>query len=194
LCQHSRVFWPDAESGKPVWSTPRDRICLEERLHPILLAPSFARALGLAGLGAALLELGWFLTPVGAVLASAGAIVALVAVWRWERTRLVVTTDKLYVVHGTVRRRAAGVRLVRAGAIEVEQTLVGRLLGYGTLIAANLEVDFVRDPQQVWHLVGGTKLEEIELSDRAGDREREPGRERARRPLRVATPQRRRTA
>src|SRR5439155_26755930 len=117
---------------------------------------------------------------------------ALVAVWRWERTRVVVTTDKIYVVHGTFRRRAAGVRLGRAGAIEVEQTLLGRLLGYGTLIAANLEIDFVADPQEVWHLVGGTRLEDIELYelDRDGEGDRDP----ARRPLRLDPHARRRTA
>ena len=167
-----------------MWCSQNERICLQERLHPILLAPSFARALGLAGLGAALSQLGWFLTPFGAGLVALGAAIALLAVWRWERTRLVVTTDKIYVVHGTFRRRAAGVRLARAGAIEIEQTLVGRLLGYGTLIAANLEIDYVADPQEVWHLVGGTKDEEIEL----------PERDSARRPHRVSPHARRRTA
>ena len=175
-----------------MWSSQRERVCLEERLHPALLAPSFARALGLSGLGALLSQLGWFLAPVGAVLVGLGAFVALVAVWRWERTRLVVTTDKIYVVHGTFRRRAAGVRLGRAGAIEVEQTLLGRLLGYGTLIAANLEIDFVADPREVWHLVGGTKLEEIELHEPTLDLE--PEREPAQRPLRVHPHARRRTA
>jgi PH (Pleckstrin Homology) domain-containing protein len=175
------------KAANPMWSTHDERICLEERLHPIVLAPSFARALALAGLGAALSQLGWFLTPVGAVLVGLGAAIAVNAAWRWERTRLVVTTEKLYVVHGTFRRRAAGIRLARAGAIEIEQTLVGRLVGYGTLIAANLEIDFVADPQEVWHLVGGTKIEEIELA------EREPSR-RQLRPVRASQSARRRTA
>jgi hypothetical protein len=177
-----------------MWSSQRERICLEERLHPVLLAPSFARALGLSGLGALLSQLGWFLAPVGAVLVGLGAVVALVAVWRWERTRLVVTTDKIYVVHGTFRRRAAGVRLERAGAIEVEQTLLGRLLGYGTLIAANLEIDFVADPQEVWHLVGGTRLEDIDFHEREVDRDVEREADPSRRPLRVDPHARRRTA
>jgi hypothetical protein len=77
------------------------------------------------------------------------------------------------------------VRLSRAGAIEVEQTLVGRLLGYGTLIAANLEIDYVPGPQEVWYLVGGTQLEEIELPEREQD-------ERTLRPLRVTPHARRR--
>ena len=177
----------DTEWGVPIRDERGlyERICLEERLHPILLAPSFARALGLAGVGAGLSQLGWFLTPVGAALVGLGAAIAVAAVWRWEGTRLVVTTAKLYVVHGTFRRRAAGVRLSRAGAIEVEQTLVGRVLGYGTLIAANLEIDYVADPEEVWHLVGGTQLEEIELPEREQD-------ERTLRPLRVTPHARRR--
>jgi len=173
-----------------MWSSHSERVCLEERLHPVLLAPSLSRAVGLAGVGAVLSQLGWFLAPVGAALVGFGALIAVMAVWRWERTRLVVTTDKIYVVHGTFRRRAAGVRLARAGAIEVEQTLIGRLLGYGTLIAANLEIDFVADPQEVWHLVGGTKLEEIELQRDEPEGEPEP----LRRPLRLDPHARRRTA
>src|SRR5437016_2483004 len=127
VCASTQGFCgPPPNAANPMWSSQRERVCLEERLHPALLAPSFARALGLAGLGALLSQLGWFLTPLGAALVRLGAFVALVAVGRWERTRLVVTTDKIYVVHGTFRRRAAGVRLGRAGAIEVEQTVLGR--------------------------------------------------------------------
>lgn len=62
-------------------------------------------------------------------------------------------TEKLFVVHGIVRRRAAAVRLSRVGAIEVEQTLLGRLLGYGTLCAGELEIDYVPAPRHVYGLV-----------------------------------------
>ena len=40
-----------------------------------------------------------------------GALGAGLSVWRWERTRVVVTTEKLFVVHGTLRRRVAAVRV-----------------------------------------------------------------------------------
>src|SRR5437762_9840474 len=80
VCASTQGFsGPTPKAANPMWSTQRERICLEERLHPILLAPSFARALGLAGLGAALSQLGWFLTPAGALLVGIGAVVALVA-------------------------------------------------------------------------------------------------------------------
>lgn len=132
---------------------PDERIWLEERRHVVVLAGAFARALPLVAAGAVLLALGWpFL--LGAPLAFAlAAVLVLRAVWRWDRTRLVVTSERLVVVHGTLRRRAAAVRLSRVGAVELDQTLLGRLLGYGTLVAGDLEVPYVPRPRQVCGLV-----------------------------------------
>src|SRR6266536_1457924 len=85
--------------------------------------------------------------------ANAIATIALRAVWMWERTRVVLTTEKLFVVHGTFRRRAAAVRLSRLGAVEIEQSLVGRMMGYGTIVAGELEIDYVPQPRRVYGLV-----------------------------------------
>jgi membrane protein YdbS with pleckstrin-like domain len=63
-----------------------------------------------------------------------------------------VTTEKLLVVHGIARRRAAAVRFARVGPVEVEQGPVGRLLGYGTVIAGDLEIPYVPDPRRVGRL------------------------------------------
>jgi len=52
-------------------------------------------------------------------------------------------------VHGTVRRRAAAVRLARVGAVELEQSLLGRILGYGTIVAGDLEITHVPDPRRL---------------------------------------------
>jgi hypothetical protein len=65
----------------------------------------------------------------------------------------VLTSEKLFVVHGTLRRRAAAVRLSRVAAVEVEQTVLGRLLGYGTIVAGDLEIPFVPQPRDVGTLV-----------------------------------------
>jgi uncharacterized membrane protein YdbT with pleckstrin-like domain len=86
-------------------------------------------------------------------LQALAAAIALRAVWDWEQTRVVLTTEKLFVVHGTLRRRAAAVRLARIGPVEIEQTLVGRLLGYGTIVAGDLEIEFVPGPRRVYGLV-----------------------------------------
>jgi hypothetical protein len=138
-----------------MWSSLNERVVLEQRRHGIVLVRPFTRALALAGLGAALSWLGGPLTIPGALLLAAGAAVAVRAAWAWETTKLVVTTEKLYVAFGYFRRRAAAVRLRRAGAIEIEQSLLGRLLGYGTVIAGDLEIDFVPRPDEVWRAAGG---------------------------------------
>ena len=126
---------------------PGEWVQLESRPHGAALVAPLARALVVAVAGGVRVAIGvvrvW---PVGiagvAALAVAAALAAL-AVWRWQRTQLVLTTEKLVVVHGLARRRAASVRLAHAGAVEVEQGLAGRLLGYGTLVAGDVEVPYV---------------------------------------------------
>ena len=66
---------------------------------------------------------------------------------------MVVTTEKLFVVHGVVRRQAAAVRLAKVSTVELEQSLLGRLLGYGTVVAGDLEIACVPRPREVCVLV-----------------------------------------
>jgi uncharacterized membrane protein YdbT with pleckstrin-like domain len=79
--------------------------------------------------------------------------VALRAVWAWERTRVVVTSDKVFLVQGTWRRRAKAVRLRAIEAVELDQSLPGQLLGYGTVVVGPLALDNVAEPKQVCRLV-----------------------------------------
>lgn len=129
--------------------SPTEEICLDERRHGIVLVGSFARAVIFAAPGTASFVVGWPATVVGAGLLAAGAFVAVRAVWRWQRTHIVLTTEKLFVVHGTLRRRAAAVRLARVGAIEIEQSLLGRVFGYGTVFAGDLEITHVPEPRRL---------------------------------------------
>ncbi len=131
-----------------------EQICLRARRHGAILARPLGGALALAGIGLFALTLPWWpATPFAALVLAAGAAVALRHVWRWEHTQLIVTTEKVFVVHGTVRRRAAAVRLRSIKSLELQQGLLGRLLGYGTLVAGPLEVSHVSQPKQVFHLV-----------------------------------------
>ena len=74
-------------------------------------------------------------------------------VWRWDHTRVVLTGEKLFVVHGTLHRKAAAVRLEKVQTVELEQSVLGRLLGYGTLVAGDLEISCVASPSQVHGLL-----------------------------------------
>jgi membrane protein YdbS with pleckstrin-like domain len=149
----TRDFWPLGESGKRMDTSGWERICLDERRHAIVLALPFARALGLAAVGIGLMAIGWPASVIGVAFQVVAAAIALRAVWAWEQTRVVLTTDKLFVVHGTLRRRAAAVRLSRIGAVEIEQGLAGRVLGYGTIVAGDLEIEYVPKPRQIYGLV-----------------------------------------
>jgi uncharacterized membrane protein YdbT with pleckstrin-like domain len=132
-----------------------ERVQFESRQHGVVLAGPLSRALVLAVAGGVLAALGWPATLPGAVALTFAAAIALRAVWRWERTRLIVTSERLVVVTGTLRRDRADVSLSRVGTVEVEQGLAGRLLGYGTVLAGDLEVPHVPDPRFVADLAAG---------------------------------------
>ena len=118
-------------------------MCLETRRHGVVLAAPLAKALLLAAIGAALVSRAFPVSVGGAVALAASAAVAVRAVWAWEQLRFLVTTRHLVLVDGILRRRTTTLPLGRIGPVAVEQTLLGRLLGYGTLIAGDLEIPHV---------------------------------------------------
>jgi uncharacterized membrane protein YdbT with pleckstrin-like domain len=133
--------------------TPEERIVVHARRHGIVLARPLARSALLAAMGGGAVVAGWPFSILGALLLAVAAGAATAAVWRWDRTQVVLTTEKLFVVHGVLRRRAAAVRLERVGTVELEQSLLGRVLGYGTVVAGDLEISFVAEPREVYGLV-----------------------------------------
>jgi uncharacterized membrane protein YdbT with pleckstrin-like domain len=130
-----------------------EQVFVDERRHGIVLVRPLARALLLAILGVSGFVLGWPASIAGGVLLVSAASYALAAVLRWDRTRVVLTAEKLFVEHGVVRRRAAAVRLARVSTVEIEQSLLGRLLGYGTLVAGDLEIVAVPHARHVAGMV-----------------------------------------
>lgn len=130
-----------------------ERVLVDERRHGIVLVRPLGRALLLAMLGVTGFALGWPASLPGAVLLVAAAGYAVAAVWRWDRTHVIVTTEKLFVSHGIVRRRAAAVHLARVATVELDQSLLGRMLGYGTLVAGDLEVECVPRAREVSRVV-----------------------------------------
>ena len=124
---------------------------VEVHRHGIALARPLLRALTLALAGALCLWAPWTATAAaGAVLLALAAAVAVIAVFRWDRTHLSVTGTALVVEHGFLNRRTASISL-NGTVFEVERTLLGRILGYGTVIAGELEIDAV--PRRVTRLL-----------------------------------------
>jgi membrane protein YdbS with pleckstrin-like domain len=117
-----------------------DASVVEAHRHGIALARPLFRALVLALAGAACFLAPWTATAAaGALLLALAAVIVVVAVARWDRTHLAVTGDALVVEHGFLSRKTASVAFAGT-VIEVERTLLGRLLGYGTVVAGELEI------------------------------------------------------
>jgi hypothetical protein len=147
--------WEDSASRAPKRGLVHgggETMRVEARPHGAALAGPLARSLVLAGLGAAVAVLGsrlaWPVAAVGAFAVAAAAVAAFHAVLHWDRTRLILTRDQLVVAHGLLRRRIAAVD-VEGAAIRIEQTVPGRLLGYGTIVVGDLEVPFVPDARRL---------------------------------------------
>jgi membrane protein YdbS with pleckstrin-like domain len=136
-----------------VLADAHEEICLEARRHGVVLLRPLVWAIVLAGIGGVVVTLPWPVSVAGGAIVAFGALVALRAVWKWERTRVVVTTEKVFVVNGTWRRRARAVRLAAVEAVELEQSFPGQLLGYGTVIVGPLALEHVPRPKRLYQLV-----------------------------------------
>jgi len=144
--------FPITTRTKRTWTFP----LLEAHRHGIALARPLLRALVLALAGAACFLAPWTAAAAaGAVLLAFAAVLAVVAVARWDRTHLFVTGNALVVEHGFLRRSSASVSL-NGTVFEVERTLPGRILGYGTVVAGELEIDCV--PRRLTRLLQQRKL------------------------------------
>jgi uncharacterized membrane protein YdbT with pleckstrin-like domain len=135
---------------------PGEEVRLDARPHGVALVQPLLRPLALCGAGAVLVVVGetyWLAGLAGALLLVVAALLAFRAVLRWDRTRLLLTTRKLTVVYGVARRRSASVALAHAPALEFDQGVLGRLLGYGTLVAGDFEVPYVPDARRIRRLV-----------------------------------------
>jgi uncharacterized membrane protein YdbT with pleckstrin-like domain len=132
---------------------PREQVVYETRRHGIVLGGSLTRTLLLVAVGGTLVALDWPWSLGGVFVMAVATLISLRAVVRWDRTKLVLTTERLYVVAGLVGRRSATIGLSSLRVVELEQTLPGRLLGYGTITAGDLEVDFVPAPWELQELM-----------------------------------------
>ena len=131
-----------------------EEVCLEARRHGIVLARPLFWAVVLSGVGGVVSTAPRPFSLAGAALIALGALIAVRAVWKWERTRVVVTTDKVFLVGGTLRRRAQSVRLAgQSRRWSSSRPLSGQLLGYGTVVVGPLALDHLPKPKSVYRLV-----------------------------------------
>jgi uncharacterized membrane protein YdbT with pleckstrin-like domain len=81
----------------------------------------------------------WHLLLIGLVLLPVfgiGLAFWLTAYIRIKSTELAVTTKRLIVKHGFIRRSTMEINIGKVESIQVSQSMTGRLLGFGTLVIA----------------------------------------------------------
>ena len=81
----------------------------------------------------------WHLIAAGVILLPAfglGLIFLAIAYVRYKSVELAVTTKRVIVKHGFVRRQTVEMNLNKVESIQVEQGVLGRLFNFGTLIVA----------------------------------------------------------
>ncbi|MBV8766675.1 MAG: PH domain-containing protein [Hyphomicrobiales bacterium] len=77
--------------------------------------------------------LGWLMRGLGLIITIFGALHLLGAWLTRITTELAVTNRKVIGKWGLISRRTIEQRLEKIDSIEVEQTILGRILGYGTV-------------------------------------------------------------
>lgn len=105
-----------------------------------LVGPALALP-ALAGLGGYALALvpegparGWWRAGLLAIGLAAAAALVVRPVTRWASRRLLVTATHVALQDGLLRRRERAVPLARVAEVRTVQTVLGRVLGHGTLL------------------------------------------------------------
>ncbi|MGC1579753.1 MAG: PH domain-containing protein [Beijerinckiaceae bacterium] len=105
----------------------------------IFVVPVFQLLVGLVlvGIGYKISDLwvwlGWLMRVLGLIVVVFGALHLLGAWLTRVTTELAVTNRKVIGKWGLISRRTIEQRLDKVDSIEVEQTILGRILGYGTV-------------------------------------------------------------
>ena len=107
-----------------------------------------------------LVAIGLLVVPVGSpdvthvvagIAAALGAIIIVVALVRRSSTELVVTNRRVIAKFGLVARRTVEMNLAKIESVSVEQTVMGRLFGFGSIIVTGTgstmdPIRFIADP------------------------------------------------
>ena len=79
----------------------------------------------------------WHLIAFGILLLplfGLGLVFLIQAYVRYKTTELAITTKRIIVKHGFVRRRTVEININKVESIQVDQAILGRLFNFGTLV------------------------------------------------------------
>lgn len=121
---------------------PGETVLYKTRLHWIVLVGPLLLSFFLAALGIAALVGGYKvadqsrtgLVAGGALLLMAAVIVLAIGLVRRNATEVAVSNKRVLIKHGFVARKSIEVLLAKIESIGVNESVAGRMLGYGSVI------------------------------------------------------------
>lgn len=143
-----------------------DVVIWERRPHPITIGwwgpiGAVVFLVGISLLGWGLGDGDWPLTVSGAGLTAVGAGLAGWTYLVWTNTRYVITTNELYEKRGVISREITQFRLDRVQNTSLDQSMLGRVLGYGDLTVytagsgdPELTFEWVPEPEEASSVLG----------------------------------------
>ena len=89
--------------------------------------------------------------PLGVILIALGALALAVGFIKRSSTELAVTNRRVIAKFGLVRRSTVEINLSKIESVRVEQTVMGRLLGYGSIFVTGTgstmePIPYIADP------------------------------------------------
>jgi uncharacterized membrane protein YdbT with pleckstrin-like domain len=116
---------------------PGERVVYETGLHWLPYVPAFLLLALAVALAVAAFQLDPTLALVAliaaAALALAGLVLGLVTTVRRAGTELVVTNHRVIFKRGLIGRHTIEMNRAKVESVDVDQSLMGRILGYGTV-------------------------------------------------------------
>jgi uncharacterized membrane protein YdbT with pleckstrin-like domain len=112
---------------------PNEQITYRAHLHRIIYF--FPACLFIAGFLVALVGHGWI---AGAVLAVIGLVLCIPPWIRSWSSEFAITNKRVLIKVGLVRRHSLELLLQKIEGIGVDQGILGRILGYGTITVAGV--------------------------------------------------------
>jgi uncharacterized membrane protein YdbT with pleckstrin-like domain len=117
---------------------PDENVILVTRMHPILFLPAILWLVAALALLIAALSTGGDLRIAGEALAAFCAVFALAAgipaLIRRTTTELAVTDRRVIYKSGIIARHTLEMNRSKVESVDVDQSLLGRILGFGTII------------------------------------------------------------
>jgi len=146
-----------------------ETVLYRTRLHWIAMVSHFitAFAVALAGIGLLITSFSKLNTKGGAsgelavlgfLLLVAAAVVVVLAFWKRSATEMAVTNKRVLIKVGLLSRRSTQIMLSKIESVHVDQSVVGRMLSFGTIVIRGVggtPEPFVKiaDPLEFWNEV-----------------------------------------